>query len=201
MRGEHRVTAAIDKAEHVVVHDLLAEPDAARAKNAALVIERDARPELHRFRLFHLVLEKARTGRAVLDTEFLQLAFARLIADRAIERMIDDQKFHHSALTFLHQRRVRAHAHAFAHFLRAGNLRTRHPVDDWFAVLAQLRSAVRAEPRHSHFNQTHPAIARRAELLVIAITRHKNAGLRARLDHPRAFRKLKPRAINLDVEQ
>ena len=45
MRGQDGVTAAIDKPEDVVVCDFVAEPDAARAEDAALVIECDARPE------------------------------------------------------------------------------------------------------------------------------------------------------------
>ena len=63
MRGEDGVTAAIDEPEHVVVRDLLAETNAARAENAALVIERDARTELDVLRLLDLVLEKARLPR------------------------------------------------------------------------------------------------------------------------------------------
>src|ERR1051325_5660606 len=159
MRGEDGVTAAIDKPEYVVVHNFLAKADTPRTQNAALVIERDARPELHGLRFLHFVFEEPRTSRAVLNAEFLQLAFARLIADRAVERMIDEQKFHDPALAFFHQRRVRAHAHAFTQILRARDLRTRHPVDDRFAVFAQLRLAVWPQPRHSDFDQTHPAIA------------------------------------------
>jgi hypothetical protein len=78
------VTAAINEPEHVVVRDFLAETDAARAENAALVIKRHPRAELHSFRLFHFVLQETRLRNAVIDTELLQLAFAGLIADRAI---------------------------------------------------------------------------------------------------------------------
>ena len=201
MRREDGVTAAINKAKHVIVHNFLAESDTAGAKNATLVIEGDARSQLHRLRLFDLIFEESRIGRAILDAELLQLAFPGLIANRAIERMIDEQKLHHSALAFLHQWRIRAHAHPFAHFLRARDLRTRHPVDHWFAVRAQLWFAVGPESRHGHLDQTHPAIARRAELLVITIARHKNSSLRARLNHARALRKLMPHAVDLDVEQ
>ena len=200
MSGQHGVTAAIDKPEHIVVRDLLAKTDAARTKNAALIIERNARTELDVLRFLHFVFEKTRFGAAVIDAEFLQAAFAGLIADRAIERMIDEQKFHHAPPAFLHQRRIGAHAHAFGDILRAGNLRTRHPVDHRLAVGAELRFAIRPHLRHSHFDQAHPAIARRAELLVITIARHVTAGLLARLDHARAFWELMPHAIDLDVE-
>ena len=46
------------------------------------------------------VLEKTGFGIAVFDTEFLEPTFARLIADRTVERVIDQQKFHDTALTF-----------------------------------------------------------------------------------------------------
>ena len=54
-----RVTAAIDDAEHVVMRDFLHEANAARAEDAALVVERDARAEIDVLRLLHLVLEEA----------------------------------------------------------------------------------------------------------------------------------------------
>src|SRR5207244_3089491 len=55
-------------------------------------------------------------------------------------------------------------------------------------------------PRHSHFDQTHPAIPRRAQFLVVAIARYVSAGFRARFDYACAFRKLMPLAIDLNVE-
>ena len=62
MGGQDAVAAAIDEAEDVVIRDLLAKPDAARAENAALVVEGHARTELDVLRLLHLVLEEARFG-------------------------------------------------------------------------------------------------------------------------------------------
>jgi hypothetical protein len=114
--------------------------------------------------------------------------------------MINKEEFHHTALTFLHYRRVGANSHPFGHILGAGNLRTRYPVNDRFAVGAELRFAIRAEPREAHFDQAHSAIAGRTELLVVAVARNENANLSARLDHARAFRKLMPHAVNLDVK-
>ena len=89
MRSEYGVTATIDKAEHIVLCDFVAKANAARTKNAALVVEGNARPKLDVFRFLHFVFQKTRTGRAVLDAELLKLAFAGLIADRTIERVID----------------------------------------------------------------------------------------------------------------
>src|SRR4030095_13179701 len=53
----------------------------------------------------------------------------------------------------------------------------------------------------SHFDETHPAITRRAKLLVIAISRDENANPLARLDHACAFGKLMPDAVDLDVQE
>src|SRR5215467_12014018 len=119
MRSQNGVTASIDEPEYIVVRDLLAKTDAPGAQDAALVIQCDAPANLYRFRLFHLVLQKTRLRVAVVDAELLQAAFAGLIADRAIERMIDKQEFHYPALTFLHQRRVRPNSQAFSHVLCA----------------------------------------------------------------------------------
>src|SRR5882724_10267044 len=103
MRGQNGVTAAINEPEHVVMRNFLAKTDAARAENAALVIKRHPRAELHSFRLFHFVLQETRLRTAIVDTELLQTAFAGLIADRTIKRVIDQEKFHDAPLTFLHQ--------------------------------------------------------------------------------------------------
>ena len=92
-------------------------------------------------------------------------------------------------------------AHSFGDILRAGDLRTGHPVDRWFVVRTKLRFAVRSESWKSHLDQAHPAIARRAQLLVITIAWHVTASLFARFDHARALWKLMPHAINLDVKK
>src|SRR5215469_16846141 len=50
MCGEHRVTAAIDEPKHIVVRDLIAKTNAARAQYAPFIIERNTRPEHDIFR-------------------------------------------------------------------------------------------------------------------------------------------------------
>src|SRR5262249_4325541 len=138
------MTAAIDEPKHVVMRDFLAETDAARAENAALVIKGHARTKLEIFVLFHLVLKEAGLLIDVVDAELLQKAFAGLVADRTVERVIDQEKFHHPVPTVLNQRRVRANGHAVSDVLRAANLWTWHPVDDGYAVGAEFRLAIRA---------------------------------------------------------
>src|SRR5450432_111646 len=106
MSGQDALAAAIDEPQDIVMHDLLAKPDATRAENATLVIECYAGTELDVLWFLYLVFEKARFRVAVLDAEFLQATFTCLIADRTIERMIDEQKLHHALAAFLGQGRV-----------------------------------------------------------------------------------------------
>src|SRR3977135_1027111 len=151
MRCSKGVPAPFGEPKHIVLCDFLTKSNAARAKDTAFVIKRDARTDLHSFRFLDLVLEKARVRAAIFDTEFLEATFARLIADGAVQWMIDEQKFHDATATFLDQRRTRAQANAFGNILRAANLRTRHPVDDRLTIGAQLKLPVGPHPRQTHF--------------------------------------------------
>ncbi len=200
MTGNGAVAAAIHDPEHVVFRDLLHEANATRAKNAALGVEGDARPEFYGFRLLDLVLEKARGGVAVLDRKLLQPALAGLIADRAIERMIDEQELHHPLPAFLRHRGVRAHGHPLGDVLGAGDLGAREPRDLGPAVRAEDRFAIRAQPGRAHFDEAHPAVAGGGKPRVIAIARDKLARLQTRLDEPRPFREGHPDAIDLHVD-
>jgi hypothetical protein len=114
--------------------------------------------------------------------------------------MINEEEFHHAALAFLDQRRICPDPYSFGDILRAGNLRAGQPVDEWFAVSAQLRFTIGTEPWESHFDQTHSAVARGTELLVITIARDITAGLLACLDDARAFWELMPHVVDLDVQ-
>jgi len=114
--------------------------------------------------------------------------------------VIDKEKFHHTTATFLDQRRVGAHAQALGNVGGAANLRTRHPIDLRFAVLAERRFAIRAHSRHAHFDQAHATVAWGGELLVVAIARHITAGLLASLDQTSALGELVPDAVDLDVD-
>ena len=55
MRGQHRIAAAIDKPEYVIVRDLLTKTNAARTENAAFIIERNTGPDLDIFRFLNFV--------------------------------------------------------------------------------------------------------------------------------------------------
>ena len=148
--GERRdgvVAAAIDDAERVVARDVAREADAARAENAAFRVEHDARPEINGFRLVNFRLDEAARALAVIHRVFLQLAFAGLVANRAVERMIDEQRFEHAFAHLFHGRRLRVNFHARRNRRRAGDGRTRRLGDLERAVGIHHRLAVRARAR------------------------------------------------------
>ncbi len=86
------VFAAARGAHLRIALDFLAETHTARAMNAAGHVGRDQGTQvlvLHRA----LAFGEARNISPVTEREILQLALAALIADRAIERMVDEQEF------------------------------------------------------------------------------------------------------------
>src|ERR1019366_9475984 len=82
--------ATLAHGEHGRVVDVVHETDAARAEDAAVRHVHHVAAEI-----FHgiepLGLAVARVGASFLERVVLQLALARLVADRAIERMVDEQ--------------------------------------------------------------------------------------------------------------
>ena len=144
--------------------DLGGEADAAGAVDAAGHDGLDQRPQI-------LVLDrslrfrKARAVAAVGHRLVLQVAFAALVADRTIQRVVDEQEFHHSLARRLRRRRVGMDHHA---------LGTRH------------RAACDRLGRFFHLDQAHAAVARDREPLVVAEMGHLDAHLLARLEYGRA---------------
>jgi hypothetical protein len=57
-------------------------------------------PKIHLLRFVHLGLHEPAGGLPVLEGVLLQLALARLIADRTIQRMIDQQRFNTASRVF-----------------------------------------------------------------------------------------------------
>ena len=116
-----------------------------------------------------LVLGEARGIGAIAHRLILQIAFAALVADRAVERMVDQQKLHHALARLARHRRI--------------------GLDHWrLAVWAGAQIAHRHGAGGGrlgrpalHFDQTHAAIAGDRQALVKAEARHLGARRLARL--------------------
>ena len=202
MHGERGVAAAFGEAEHGIICDLCGETNAAAAHDAALVIKADTRSDIDVLGLLDLVFAEAAFAFAVFDAELLKAAFAGLIANRAVERVIDEEKLHHAFAAFLREQRIGADAHAFGDGVGTSDDGTWHPADLWHAVFVFLRLGAGSRARrHAHLDEAHAAVAGGGELRVVAVVRDVLLGLLARFDHSRAFGEFEPDAINLHVHE
>ena len=156
--GDLHVLAAADGAELRHARDFGGEADAAGAMDAAVHHRLDQRADI-------LVLDRALVLviAAVVDAVghrlVLQIALAALVADRAIERMVDQQELHHPFARLAHHRalgvdhlgRAVAVRRQVLHAHRAGRLRLRHADDldqAHAAVAGDRQPLVEAEARN-----------------------------------------------------
>ena len=167
--GQRVVGTAVDEAQDGVFSDLAGEADAARAEDAAFVIERDAWPEAGLLRLRVLLVDVARIAAAVFGGEFLQLAFAGLVADRAVERVVEEKHLRHAFAAGLDAGRFKTHVQSRRDVGGAGDGRLGLPADLRLAVFHYqfVRRAV--AHRRAELDQAHAAIAGDRELRVVAI--------------------------------
>ena len=96
--GRCGAAASALKVEEHVARDFLTKAHATLAQDAALAIEQDLRGQLQRLAVGALCVDKTRALTAFAHCLVLQGAFAALIADRAIKRVVDQQEFHHAFL-------------------------------------------------------------------------------------------------------
>jgi hypothetical protein len=153
--GDLAAASAIDDADLGVTVDILHEPNAPRAQDAAIAIEHERRPEVD-VGLDALAVEHApgKLHPAVSGPErvgeILQRALAPFVADRAIERVIDEQELENSRARVRHVRCLGLHDHPVDADRRAGGLQLRHlldlhdadaarPVDPELGVIAVVR--------------------------------------------------------------
>ena len=165
--GDLHVLAAADGAEVGGAGDFRGEADAARALDAAVHRRLDERADILVLDRA-LVLGEARRVDAVGHRLVLQVALAALVADRAIQRMVDEQELHHAFARLLHHRRLGEHRRRLA--VRAG------------AAVAHAPGAGRdGLGRALHLDEAHAAIAGDRQPLVEAEARNFRARRLARL--------------------
>src|SRR5579862_5775183 len=114
------ILAAPDAAEISDARDIADESNAAGAMDTAIHAGRDQRAEILIFDRA-LVLLIAAAIEAIGHRLVLQIAFATLIADRAIERMVDEQELHHALARLASFLALREDDHPVSDRLRAGS--------------------------------------------------------------------------------
>ncbi len=133
-RRDLAAVPAIDDVDLRVGVDLAHEPHAPRAEDAAVAVQHQRRPEVdvgphalaveHPPRKLHPALVRPEAV-----GEILQRTLAALVADRAVERMVDQQELEHAGARLDHVGRLRRHDHALGDRRRAGRLQLRHLLD------------------------------------------------------------------------
>ena len=154
--------ATLEDAQFIRLANLLAETHTARAQNATFGVKDHIRPKVHYLAPMHFFFLETTMVEAILHVIVLQPAFPRLVANRTIERMIDEQEFQHPAAAFNHPRGVSKHHHIIYHWRITANFQLRAPLQ---------------------LNETHAAIARNTEFGVVTVVRDGHASLMRRLDN------------------
>ena len=160
------VLTPVGHAEFHHAGNLLTKTNASGAMNAAThFLHRNERAGvfLGNHALFFVV---ARCAAAIANSQVLQLAFTALIADWAIERVVDQQKLHHTLLGLDGFLVFGMHDHALGN--RRGTRR------HWLGSFLDI-------------DQTHAAIRCNTELFVITKMRNIGAGLLGRVHHRASF--------------
>ena len=161
--GDFRVLAAVDHAQLHHAGHFLAKAHATCAVDAAAhLFHRDQRT--HILVCHHtLFFFKARSSAAVAHCQILQLAFAALVANGAIQGVVNQQELHHRLLGLDGLFALGANDHALRDGRRAGR--------QWLGCLF-------------HFHQAHAAVGSNGKFLVVAKVRNVGASLFSRMhDH------------------
>src|SRR5262249_51853809 len=174
---DFRMRPAIDYAERPYTHPFVADPDAAITENAAWSIEENHRRPLL-FVHVQLLFNETALARAVAERHVLQFAFAALVANRAIQRMVSQQKFERALARLANLWRFGVHYHALGHGKRAADLQ--------FGSLF-------------HLHQAHAARGLQRQAVVIAERRDLDAHLLGGIDNQSSRRRLHRLAVDRQV--
>ena len=99
--GRSRTTTATLQVDEHVAGDFLTEAHATLAENATIAVEQDLAGQTQRLAVGALRIGETGLSTAIGHCLVLQGTFATLIADRAIQRVVDQQELHHTTLCLL----------------------------------------------------------------------------------------------------
>ena len=158
-----RLHTAVVGGQLLLPRDLVVVARAPVAQHAALAVERDVRRQRDRLLEVEARAVDAADRVPVAEREVLQRALAALVADGAVQRVVDELELQ-DLCTRLHcHRALRLHDHALGHRRRAPGLRSRRSGRD--------------------VDQAQAASADRVELVVVAEDRDLDADGLRRLDY------------------
>jgi hypothetical protein len=180
------VAAAVDH-QLVGAGHLAREAHAARAHDASVAVEEDARPDVL-LRVLDLLLEEAALPAAVLVGVVLQVALAGLVADGAVDRVVDQQELHHRLLVGDGAGAVGVDDHAVGAVRLAGRLELRHRLE---------RAGLRV--RGPDLGEADPAAGRDRHRRVVAVVRDLHVVAQCHLQDLLALRELVGRAVDRDL--
>ena len=172
--------AAILDDELALVGDDIVEAHAALTDDATLFVEHDRRSKIDALRFTLLRIGDVGAAAPIRHRIVLQIAFAALVADRTIERMIHEQELEDHATTRIDLLVTRMHDHAVGDRRIAGDLQLGHAFD---------------------LDQTHAAESGRPKLRVIAIDRDLLLDRLGGLNQERALGHLDRHAVNGEFDQ
>jgi hypothetical protein len=171
--------AAAEDAQLVRLGDVVHEARAARAQDAALLVEHDVGAGLDALVLVVLVLAHLGLIPADLHVIVLQAALAGLVADGAVERVVDQVQLQRGLLGALGGLGVGLDVQALAHGQAAGD----HGLG-----------------RAGHLDDAEAAVARVAEGRVVAVVRDLDARVLGGLDDELALGGLALRPVQLELD-
>ena len=157
-----------------IARDLLGEARAAVAEDAALAVEQHEVADRDRLLEVPLLLDEPALARPVGVGVVLQRALAALVADRAVERVVDEQELEDAVLRLLRGRRLGVDDHAVG--------------DRDHAARLQRRPAAGVD-----VDDAHAAHADRPHPRVVAEARDVDAGPLGGVDHELALGAPRPR--------
>src|SRR5690606_27789757 len=162
--------ATLAHVEDGVFGELLRDTNAARAHDAALGVVHDGRPETHALRLVNRLGVLALRGVLVLVVVVLELALAGLVADGAVDWMVQEEELLYGRLRLLDALARAGDLHALGGRHLAGRLELGLGVRNEFVL-----GRVELEDRHHHraaardLHEAHAAVRRDREARMPAI--------------------------------